>query len=89
MLNRARRGETWRSLLDHLEADIVVWQMAATAGGFITATVVIWLTGNDVYHRHTRLSSFSEDTLSAVGLTQGRIDKVRSSGDFALRSFQH
>ena len=67
VLNWARAGETWRSLFDRVEENIDVWQMAATAMGKHTGEVIVWLPGNDVYSRLSRTSSFTSDSLIAIG----------------------
>ncbi|KAF0290294.1 hypothetical protein FJT64_011510 [Amphibalanus amphitrite] len=68
VLNRARGGETWRSLFDRVEDDIAVWQVATTAMGKQRGEIIVWLTGNDVYSRLSRMSSFTAESLTAIGL---------------------
>ena len=66
ILNRARGGATWTSLLDNLTSDIHAWQVAAAASGARTGTAIIWENGNELYSRYTRAPSFSEEDLQAV-----------------------
>ena len=67
VVSRARSGETWRSLLKHVQADIRVWQLMAAAQGLRPGSIIIWLTGNDVYGRVSGLRSFDDDRLRKVG----------------------
>ena len=66
-ISRARGGETWKSLQERIETDIVAWQMAASAQGLATGIVVVWLTGNDVYSRMSLMSNFNCEILDSVG----------------------
>ena len=69
VLNRANGGETWSSVLAHLNSDIAAWQTAATARGLLTGNVIIWMSGNDVYNRLTYLASFTKERLETIGRT--------------------
>ena len=65
-LQLATGGATWRStelkLTNHLEA----WRREATVRGRRLGTAIVWHSGNDVYHRSTRLPHYDEETLSAA-----------------------
>ena len=69
VLNRAAKGETWTSLENAIDLRLSCWQTAAAASGMTMGSVLIWLTGNDVYNRFTLLSSFDRDRLGTVGAT--------------------
>ena len=69
ILSRARGGATWTSLLERVGRDITAWQTAAAASGLDTGRIIIWMTGNDVYNRMSRLSSFDREQLLRIGLT--------------------
>ena len=68
MLCRAQSGDTWQKLLGHLESDIVVWQLQAAASGLLPGSVVVWMSGNDVYSRLTGLAQIDREHLDSVGL---------------------
>ena len=60
-------GETWQSLLHQLETNVTAWQTAAAARGLTPGIALIWLTGNDVYSRVSRMSSFGGEILDRTG----------------------
>ncbi|KAF0307133.1 hypothetical protein FJT64_021480 [Amphibalanus amphitrite] len=66
-LNLARGGATWASTADELHAILDRWTSEAERRGRRLGEVVVWLSGNDVYSRLTRLANFSEETLSDSG----------------------
>ena len=68
MLCRAQSGDTWQRLLGHLESDIAVWQMEAAASGLLPGSVLVWMSGNDVYSRLTGLAQINREHLDRVGL---------------------
>ena len=45
----ARDGETWISLLDHLDEALVAWRAAAATRGMSAGSAVVWLSGDEVY----------------------------------------
>ena len=51
ILSRARGGETWRSLSRYMEEDVRVWQDTMEAEERAPGYIIIWCSGNDVYHR--------------------------------------
>ena len=82
VLNRSQGGESWTSLLEHLEFDINAWQTTAAAWGMIPGSVVIWLTGNDVYSRESRMANFTLDKLFGVGrAARAAVLRLRRAAD--------
>ena len=73
ILDRAKGGATWETLLERLGRDIAVWQTAATAQGLATGNIIVWMTGNDVYSRATRLAHFDLQSLQQIGCTARRV----------------
>ena len=69
VLNRARGGETWSSLMQHLDTTVVSWQTVAAAEQLLPGTLIIWLTGNEAYSRLSWLSNFDRELLDTVGRT--------------------
>ena len=67
LLNLAKGGATWASTARDLGDLIECWTTEAAGEGRRLGDVVIWLTGNDVYSRLTRLSNFTPETLSESG----------------------
>ena len=65
-LNEARGGATWATVASRLPETMRRWEEEASAQGRMRGDVVIWLSGNDVYHRQTRLPSFSPETLETA-----------------------
>ena len=66
VLNLARDTERWASLLDHLEADITTWQAVAAAKELKVGTVILWLTGDDVYGGNSGIARFDMELLESV-----------------------
>ncbi|KAF0294530.1 hypothetical protein FJT64_007817 [Amphibalanus amphitrite] len=81
VLNRAKGGETWRSLLERLETEVAAWQTAATAANLLPGIVVLWLTGNEVYSRLSLLASFDKALLTTVGRTAAAVIARLKSAD--------
>ena len=85
VFNRARGGETWHTLADRIDVDIAAWWTAAEKRGLPVGTVIIWLTGNDVYNRYSLMASFTEDTLDAIGRTAREVvRRLRQHADRVL-----
>ena len=66
VLNRARGGATWASLLGEVNQAITSWQTAAAAIGRTTGKIVVWLTGNDVYSKLSGLPRYSDASLKEI-----------------------
>ena len=82
MLNRSQGGETWSSLLERLDLEISAWQTAAAALGIIPGSVVIWLTGNDVYSRESGMANFNLDQLFRIGRSaRAAVMRLRRAAD--------
>ena len=82
MLNRSQGGETWSSLLERLDLEISAWQTAAAALGIIPGSVVIWLTGNDVYSKESGMANFNLDQLFRIGRSaRAAVMRLRRAAD--------
>ena len=81
ILCRARGGETWSSLLPHLDADLRAWREEARLRECQLGEVILWLSGNDVYSRLTGLPSFGEKKLHEVGrLAEEALSRLTRQG---------
>ena len=58
VVNRARSGETWSKLADLQSDDIRTWQRAASCFGLEKGSVIIWISGNDAYDKHSGANLF-------------------------------
>ena len=81
VLNRARGGATWASLLNEINGSLVSWETAAAASGMRTGKVIIWLTGNDVYSKLSGMPRFSDSTLLEIAGTASTV--INRIGDRA------
>ena len=85
VLNRARGGATWSSLSDDVDASLGAWELAAAAKGLLTGSVIIWLTGNDVYSKLSNMSSFDRSGLEHIGHTaRAVVRRIQRRADFVL-----
>ena len=73
ILRRARGGETWGSLLGHLEADLAFWRFYTESRRGELGNVLVWLTGNDIYSPLTGLPSCDKNKLDDVGKTATQV----------------
>ena len=78
LINRARSGETWRRLEEHVGRDLQRWRGASAAFGLQLGRVIIWLTGNEAYDRHTGHNRLhGEDCGPLEGTIRRVLDTVR------------
>ena len=63
-LQRAYGGATWKSLSRNVPEIIREWSQEAASQGRRLGSAVLWLTGNDVYSRHSGMASFPENRLA-------------------------
>lgn len=85
ILNRARGGATWSSLLGEVNQAIVSWRTAAAATGRTTGTAIIWLTGNDVYSKLSGLPRYSDVTLKEIARQACLVlQRLRSHGEVVI-----
>ena len=66
MLNGAWGGATWRELREKLDGVLVNWEQEAEAEGRRLGSVIIWLTGNDIYSKKSGLRCDGEDNLADI-----------------------
>ena len=59
----ARGGATWSSLAERLPGVLEGWSREAAAQERRRGSVVVWMSGNDVYSQQTLLPSYSDDSL--------------------------
>lgn len=81
ILCRARGGETWSSLFGHLDNDLAFWRLHTESRERELGSILVWLSGNDVYSRLTGLPSYDEWKLADVGWIAARtITRLRREG---------
>ena len=82
VMNRARGGNSWTNVLSHMDTDVTAWQTAAAAEGRITGSIIIWMSGNDVYSRLSRMANFIDHQLATVGRTaRAAVRQLRHQAD--------
>ena len=68
VFNRTEEGDTFTALVNHIEEDVSAWQAAAETQCRLLGSVVIWMTGNDVYGGLVGGPYKSEDNLIEIGV---------------------
>ena len=83
ILNLARRGNTWQKVAAHLDEDLDAWRRAAASIRMRCGWVVIWLSGNEAYDRHTGANLLAdvsgrelEDTIRGVATRVREVSKL-------------
>ena len=69
IMNLASSGATWAKVNSDLKKNLARWREAAETRGRRRGTVILWLTGNDVYGKDSHLSSFDDDRLASIADT--------------------
>lgn len=85
VLNRGRTSDKWDDLLKRLDAEVKSWQTAAAAQGLIPGTIVIWLTGNELYGELSWYANWTDETLFALGQSaRAVVARLRPHADKVL-----
>ena len=82
LLRRAVGGLTWERLASQLDADLRTWWDAVDCFGCLPGTIIVWLSGNDVYEREVPATT----PTSPSPLFQRKLDyAARCAVDVLLR----
>ena len=85
-----RDGQLWATVINRrigedVDASLGAWELAAAAKGLLTGSVVIWMTGNNVYSKLTNVSSFDRSSLEDIGHTaRAVVRRIQRRADFVL-----
>ena len=71
VLNLAKGGATWATTARDLDNIIDTWTTEAAGRGRRLGDVIIWITGNDVYKRHSARHNYNEAGLARCGAHAG------------------
>ena len=80
--NGATGGATWRTLLRSLPNKLEAWRSTCSSSGRSPGSIVIWMSGNDIYSRLTQLPHMEESHLSeVVDIAQEVLNRIRAEED--------
>ena len=86
LFKRARGGDSWHRLRSRLPQELEAWRSAARGYGVALGSVVIWMSGNDVYpdgdaqQRCQQLERLGDNVAAVVGTLRGVASDVHVVG---------